>query len=517
MLKLKNLSIARGAKHLIDQINLDLFPGMVVGIVGKNGCGKSSLFSVLEGHDDPAAGDVDIKNGTQVVILEQEVPALDCSAIHYVLSGDKALFAVYERLAHAEAVQDYALMMDCHGQLSDMDGYSSEAQAAKILHGLGFSQQVMQQMVKSFSGGWRMRLNLAKCLFAKSDCLLLDEPTNHLDMEAIIWLEQFLKHYQGGVLMVSHDRDFLDHTVTHIAHIEQQQMKLYPGNYSRFELQRAEALAVQQAQFEKQQAKIAHMMHYVDRFRYKASKAKQAQSRLKAVERMEKVAPVLADNQFSFEFFSAGNMPNPMLTMRKVKLGYDDHVVLSQVTLSIYAGDRIGLLGVNGAGKSTLVKAICGDLQSHHGLIERPSGIRVGYFAQHQVDYLPLDESPLQLLSRIAPGVGERELCGYLGRFAFDRDQALTPLKTFSGGEKSRVALALMVWQKPNLLLLDEPTNHLDMEMREALGLALQNYDGAMLLVSHDRYLLKTLVDQLWLVKEGHVAPYEKSVDDYYH
>jgi ATP-binding cassette, subfamily F, member 3 len=515
MLKLKSLSISRGAKQLIQNIDLDLFPGQIIGIVGKNGCGKSSLFGVLEGHDEAASGEVEIKSGTRVVILEQEVPALSCSALEYVMMGDPELSDVYKRLAHAEAVEDYELMMTCHSTLSEIDGYSAEAQAAKILNGLGFTQEGMKESVSSFSGGWRMRLNLAKCLFSKSDCLLLDEPTNHLDMETIIWVENFLKSYKGGVLMVSHDREFLDHTVTHIAHIEHQGLKLYPGDYSRFELQRAEALAVQQAQFEKQKAKIDHMMQYVERFRYKASKAKQAQSRLKAVERMEKVSAVLADTEFNFEFFETGRMPNPMFTMRKVNLGYDENTILKNIKLSIYAGERIGLLGMNGAGKSTLIKAICGELKPLSGIIETPTGINVGYFAQHQVDFLPLDESPLMLLGRIAKGAGERDLTRYLGGFAFDRDQMLTPLKTFSGGEKSRVALALMIWQRPNLLLLDEPTNHLDMDMRQALGMALQNYDGAMVLVSHDRYLLKTLVDELWQVGDGGVIPYEGSVDQW--
>ena len=515
MLTLSNVAVHRGSNRLLENINLTVFEKNIVGLVGSNGCGKSSLFAAILAQD-VADGDVKIKKDLRISSLAQEVEALSTPAIDYVTSGDLALSKVLTTLRQAEADEDYEVVMQCHTQLHDMDGYSAQSKAAKILIGLGFSQIELQHPVSDFSGGWRMRLDLARCLFTPSDLLLLDEPTNHLDMETIMWLENFLQYYSGAVLMISHDRDFLDHTVSHIAHIHDKQLKLYTGDYSSFEIQHAQAIALQQAQYRKQQTHIAHMQSFVERFRSKASKAKQAQSRLKAIAKIELVAPLHAASIFSFQFAEPARMPNPMLMLQKVDLGYGDKVILKKISINLMAGERIGLLGVNGAGKSTLIKGLCGELQPLSGNIERPAGLNVGYFAQHQVDHLPLQDSAFNLLRRAQPEQSEKATLSYLGSFAFSRDQALAPLQQFSGGEKARVALALIICQRPNLLLLDEPTNHLDLEMRQALTFALQSYTGAMLLVSHDRHLLRTLVDELYLIKDHKLAKFDGSVEDYH-
>ncbi len=515
MLKLQDVGIKRGAKELLQHVNLDIFEKMVVGIVGANGCGKSSLFAAIRGELEPSHGEIDAKRDLRISSVAQETAALDISALEYAISGDAALFKVMHRLSQAEKDQDYDAMMECHNLLAEMDGYSAEAKAAKILIGLGFPHEQHSQPMKSFSGGWRMRLNLAKCLYTPSELLLLDEPTNHLDLEAIFWLEDYLKHFSGAILLVSHDRDFLDQMVSHIAHIENGELKLYSGNYSSFEIQRAQQIAIQNAQFKKQQAQIGHMMAFVDRFRFKASKAKQAQSRLKAVEKLELIKPVYEQSGFRFQFLKPDRMPNPMLTIRKGNFGYEDRCIIKQINFSLMAGERIGLLGVNGAGKSTFIKAMCGELPPQSGVVERASSLNIGYFAQHQIDYLPIEISPLALFKELPNSKSEKELLTYLGGFGFNRDQSLSPIKQFSGGEKARVALALIIWQRPNLLLLDEPTNHLDLDMRQALSFALQNYEGALILVSHDRYLLRTLVDELFLIEEGKLQPFAGSVDDY--
>ena len=517
MLKLKNVDIARGANHLVNNINLAVFDRTTIGIIGANGCGKTTLFKVIRGELEVSQGELSLTKGLLISSLDQEVPALSISALSYAISGDARLYQVLEKLTQAEQVNDYNTLTQCHNHLYEMDGYSAQAKATKILIGLGFSQSGIQQSVKQFSGGWRMRLNLAKCLFSPSQLLLLDEPTNHLDMEAIIWLENYLSNYPGAILMVSHDRDFLDNTVTHIAHIKNQQMKLYTGNYSSFEIQRVQQIALQQAQYRKQQAEITHKMKFVDRFRFKATKAKQAQSRLKAIEKLELVQPIYEASPFNFRFIQPRRMPNPMLTMNKVSLGYASKTIVKHGNLSIRPGERIGLLGVNGAGKSTLIKGICGELKPQQGMIERPTSLAIGYFAQHQVDRLPLDESPLTLLKDMSSNgvVSEKKLITYLGSFGFNRDQSLSPLKQFSGGEKARMALSLIIWQRPNLLLLDEPTNHLDLEMRQALAFALQKYEGAMLLVSHDRHLMKTLVDELYFIDAGKLERFDGTVEDY--
>ncbi|MFT3741506.1 MAG: ATP-binding cassette domain-containing protein [Gammaproteobacteria bacterium] len=515
MLKLQDITIQRGGKTLISHIQLDIFEKMIIGIVGANGCGKTSLFSAIRGALDVSHGEMDIKRNLAMSWMDQEVPGLEISALDYAISGDPQLFQTLQKLQEAEATQDYEAIMHCHTELAEQDGYSAEARAGKILAGLEFSETEQRAPVKSFSGGWRMRLSLARCLFAPSELMLLDEPTNHLDLETIVWLENYLKRYSGAILLISHDRDFLDQVATHIAHIENQTLKLYTGNYSNFEVQRAQQIAIQNAQFKKQQIHIAHLTSFVDRFRAKATKAKQAQSRLKALEKMELVAPIHESSPFKFTFLKPDRMPNPMLTVRKADFGYDDKIVLKNVTMQIRAGERIGLLGVNGAGKSTLIKAICGDLKPQKGGIDRSAGIVIGYFAQHQVDYLPTDISPLELLKRSRQNQTEKELIAYLASFNFNRDQLLSPMERFSGGEKARIALAMIIWQKPNLLLMDEPTNHLDLEMREALSLALQNYEGSMILVSHDRYLLRLLVDELYLIKNGQVSQYDGSVESY--
>ncbi|TNF66308.1 MAG: ATP-binding cassette domain-containing protein [Gammaproteobacteria bacterium] len=515
MLTFRNVAIAHGANTLVEGINFSVYKKQIIGLCGHNGCGKSSLLATINHQSEVQTGTVELKGGVRVQSLAQEVTQSDDKAIDFVISGDANLHKIYQDLAYAETINDYDLMMKSHQRLSECDGYSAQAKAAKMLNGLGFSDEAMQNPYQSFSGGWRMRLNLAKCLFTPSDLLLLDEPTNHLDMEAIIWLENFLKHYQGAVVLVSHDRDFLDQVVTHIGYIEHQAFKLYKGNYSTFEYERAQAIALNNASYKKQQTQIAHMQSYVDRFRYKASKAKQAQSRLKALERMDKIKFIYEASPFRFEFKEPNKMPNPMVTFDKAVLGYNEVDILTKLKFSIRSGERIGLLGINGAGKSTLIKGICGQLKPKSGLIEVFSGVKIGYFAQHQLDELDVSVNALTLLRRIAPGVTERELITYLGGFGFSRDDSYRILSSFSGGEKSRLALALIIWQKPNLLLLDEPTNHLDMDMRQALTEALNNFEGALVVVSHDRYLLKTLVDELYLIKNGQLEVFSGALEDY--
>ncbi len=515
MITIQNAILSYGANPLIEDINLAIYNKQVVGLVGSNGCGKSSLLAALQGDGPLSSGEIQIKSDARLACLEQEITGIERSSHDYVLSADEKLSDIYQRLAKAEEIQDYAVMMDCHAELSDCDGYRVESEIAKILVGLGFEPDDLHKPVSSFSGGWRMRLNLARCLFAPSDILLLDEPTNHLDFESVVWLQSHIKSYQGVIILVSHDRDFMDAIVTHIAHVENHQLKMYTGNYSSFEKERAMNLAIQGAQYRKQQAKISHMQSYVDRFRFKASKAKQAQSRIKAIERIEQVSAVHEASPFSFEFFAPDSMPDPMITLNKVSLGYGDNTILRQLNFSIRARQRIGLLGVNGAGKSTLIKALCGKLQPQSGQLQIFSGVRIGYFEQHQVDSLPLESTALEYMRDIAGRASERELVQFLAGFAFSRDQSLQVINTFSGGEKARLALAAIVWQRPGLLLMDEPTNHLDMEMREALMIALQSYDGSVVLVTHDRYLLRTLVDELFSVADGKVVPYDGTVEDY--
>ncbi|MES2212768.1 MAG: ABC-F family ATP-binding cassette domain-containing protein [Pseudomonadota bacterium] len=516
MLELQDIEITIAGKTLMQGVNFSVFPKRVVGLVGTNGSGKSSLLAVIMGQLSPAAGEILSKKNLRLVALEQEIPSLPLSALEYTLSGDQQLFAVLKGIEQAEADGEMERLSELYMELDQMNGYDAEARAAKILVGLGFQEHELTQQIGTFSGGWRMRLNLAKCLFTPSDLLLLDEPTNHLDLETILWLENYIKMYPGGILLVSHDRDFMDNTCTHIAHIHQKTVTTYTGNYSTYEELRAQALAAQQAHYASQQTLIAQQSVFIDRFRFKSSKARQVQSRLKALERMEKVAPVLADSPFKFSFFKNDRLPNPMITVSKADFGYDQSVILNKVNLSIHAGQRIGLLGINGAGKSTYIKSLLGVIKPIKGTVEHASGLRIGYFAQHQVDALPLDDTAVECLASVGHPNADRSGLTYLGNFGFGKEQACTRVGTYSGGEKSRLALALLIYQKPNILFLDEPTNHLDLEMRQSLSMALQDYDGTLILVSHDRQLMRTLVDELFIIESGNLSIFQGSIDDYH-
>lgn len=515
MIVLHNLSLQRGSRYLLENVNLTVHAHYKVGFIGANGSGKSSLFAAFRNELAIDGGELQLPTHLRIAHLAQETPALDRSAIDYVMDGDQELRKTEQELQLAEQKEDGMLIAHLHTQLATLDAYTAPTRAAQLLHGLGFKTSEHTKPVKAFSGGWRMRLNLAQTLMCRSDLLLLDEPTNHLDLDAVVWLEQWLKNYNGTLLLISHDRDFLDNIVDHIAHLEQQNIKLYTGNYSAFEQQRAASLALQQANYTKQQAQRAHLMDYVNRFRAKASKARQAQSRLKALARMEIISAAHVDSPFHFEFRQPERCPNPLLTLEKVDIGYDDAIILQEVNLSIQPGMSIGLLGPNGAGKSTLIKLLAGLLEPKQGKRTENKGLCIGYFAQHQVDHLVLDETPLQHFMRVDPKASEQQLRNFLGGFNFVGDMALAPVQNFSGGEKARLALALLVWQKPNLLLLDEPTNHLDLDMRDALTIALQGYEGAMVLVSHDRHLLRTTTDSLLLVAHQKVMPFAEDLDAY--
>lgn len=515
MITFNNTCIRQGKQILLNPFNWTIYQGERIGIIGANGSGKTTLLSVLLGKHEIDAGELCIPNHVVFSHVEQEMPHLDKVAIEYVLDGDTTLRTIENKLKIAEERNDGTRMAALHDELTVIDAYTAPTRAAKILTGLGFTQDEHLQSVATFSGGWRVRLNLAKALMCRSDVLLLDEPTNHLDLDAILWLEGWLSTYQGTLLVISHDREFLDKVVDHIAHLSQQTLTCYSGNYSTFETLRASKLLLQQAQYEKQQQQIAHMKHFIDRFRYKASKAKQAQSRLKAIERMELVCAVQADSQFEFHFLPPKRTSNPLLALHKASVGYNRHTVLSDLNLTISPKDRIGILGPNGAGKSTFIKLLASKLAARTGDFVKGAHLNIGYFAQHQVDELKLDESPLEHLKTLSPKASEQELRKFLGTFGFSRDQALEPVRYFSGGEKSRLALALIVWQQPNLLLLDEPTNHLDLDMRNALSIALQEYEGAMLLVSHDRFLIKTTTDKLLLVAHGKLDEFDGDLDEY--
>jgi ATP-binding cassette subfamily F protein 3 len=515
MISLRNLSLFRGSLPLLQGAELVIHSGQKFGLIGPNGCGKSSLFAMLLGQLAPDAGDVKLPPGLVIAHVAQETPALDRAAVEYVIDGDRELRTIERELAQAEAAADGRRIAELHTRLDNIQGYTAPVRAAELLHGLGFSSAQQQRTVQSFSGGWRMRLNLAQALMCRSDLLLLDEPTNHLDLEAVLWLEQWLKRYQGTMLLISHDRDFLDATVEGIVHLDEKKLALYRGNYSAFELQRAERLAQQQSMYEKQQREIAHLTRFVDRFRAKATKARAAQSRVKALERMERIAPAHVDSPFGFEFLTPPKAPDPMLRLERVGLGYGDASILQDVNMSIRPGMRIGLLGPNGAGKSTLIRCLAGELPVRAGQVHRGQGAAIGYFEQHQLEQLDLAASPLLHLQRLAPEESDQVLRDFLGGFGFHGDQALAVVGPFSGGEKARLVLALTVWQRPNLLLLDEPTNHLDLEMRHALTVALQSYEGAMVLVSHDRHLLMTTTDEFWLVADGKAQPFDGDLADY--
>lgn len=552
MIRFNQFSLARGIKPLFENTTFTLNPGEKASLIGANGAGKSTLFSVLLGRLHADGGDVSFPPTWSVAHVSQETPATNRTALEYTLDGDADLRAIEARIDAASASGDGHAEAEAHGELADVDGYTAPSRAETLLAGLGFSQAEMGRSVTSFSGGWRMRLNLAQALMCRSDLLLLDEPTNHLDLDAIVWLEDWLRRYPGTMLVISHDREFLDAVTNVTLHLESRQVKRYGGNYSQFEITRAQQIALQQSAFVKQQKTIDHLQSFVDRFKATASKARQAQSRVKALERIDMIAPVYASSPFTFSFREPDRAPNPMLVVDDVDCGYrvggvpevDEHgdpfnsaaqaqaaaeknaeaaeaahvetvSILQNVKLSIQNGQRIGLLGANGQGKSTLIKTLFGELATLAGEVTRGKGLEIGYFAQHQLETLRSQDSPLLHLSRIANGAREQELRNFLGSFNFNGDMATSSIEKFSGGEKARLALALIIWKKPNLLLLDEPTNHLDLETRHALTTALAQFEGTLILVSHDRHLLRATTDAFLLVGHGEVKPFDGDLDDY--
>ena len=512
MIRLSQLTLRRGAKPLLEAADLTVHAGERIGLIGANGSGKSSLFALLRGELHADKGDAELPAHWRIAHVAQETPALDRPAVEYAIDGDTTLRALEAELA---ATHDGHRMAELHAALGDADVYTARPRAEALLLGLGFKSEELEQPVSTFSGGWRMRLNLAQALMKPSDLLLLDEPTNHLDLDAIIWLEEWLRRYPGTLMVISHDRDFLDGVVTAIAHIDQRKLRRYTGDYSSFEEQRAQSVVLAAAQIEKQVRERAHLQSFIDRFRAKATKARQAQSRMKMLAKMEDLAPLHVAAPFSFEFRDPERSPDPLLILDDVVAGYGTKTVLSDVKLSLRSGERIGLLGVNGAGKTTLVRTIAGTLAPLAGDMTLNKGVEVGYFAQHQLEMLRDDESPLWHLRRLAAQAREQDLRNYLGSFNFPGDMALDPVANFSGGEKARLALALIVWQRPNLLLLDEPTNHLDLETREALTVALAQFEGTLVLVSHDRHLLRATTDKLLIVADGAVREFDGDLDDY--
>ncbi|CBL47174.1 probable ATP-binding component of ABC transporter [gamma proteobacterium HdN1] len=515
MIQLKQISLYRGDQRLLNETSITLHPGWHVGLSGRNGCGKSSLFSVLLGELSVDAGDCLIPRDWVIAHMAQEIEALDRATLDFVLDGDTALRHWEQVLAQAQDAHDNAQIADALHHLDAIDAYTAPARAAKIMDGLGFLQAQHTLPVKSFSGGWRMRLNLARTLMCRSDMMLLDEPTNHLDLDAILWLEQWLRNYPGLLIVISHDREFLDGVVEHLLHVENQQINYYKGNYSDYERQRAEQLALQQSAYERQQAKIAHLQKFIDRFKAKATKATQAQSRIKALEKLERIAPAHVDSPFTFTFYPPEKLVNPLIRVRHGAAGYPERKILDHLSLQLGPDSRLGLLGPNGAGKSTLIKSLAGKLAPAGGEWFRSEHCQIGYFAQHQLDQLDHNATPLLQLQRLAGRTEELTLRSFLGSFGFHGDDVNSRIGRFSGGEKSRLALALIVWQRPNVLLLDEPTNHLDLEVRHALTLALQDYEGALVLVSHDRHLLRNVCDEYWLVAEGRAEPFAGDMEAY--
>jgi ATP-binding cassette subfamily F protein 3 len=515
MLKFSNLSLHRGSRILFEAVNFNIRAGAKVGIIGANGSGKSSLLSLIRGELHADAGELDIPRGLNLAHVAQETPAVETPAIDYVMDGDIELRAAQCAIRQAETEADGVQLAQLHERLELMGGYTAHSRAACLLHGLGFRSGQEEIPVLHFSGGWRMRLNLAQALMCRSDLFLLDEPTNHLDLDAIIWLAGWLQAYPGTLLLISHDRDFLDQVTDHTMYIEQHSIRLTAGNYSAFEILRSAQLANQQATYAKQQRSITHMQQFVDRFKAKASKAKQAQSRLKALESMTLIAPAHVDSPFHFEFRPPEKLPNPLIKFEALTVGYAEQPVISNLSLSLAPGQRIGLLGRNGSGKSTLIKLMAGELKPSVGRCEYAKDLHLGYFAQHQVDQLDTEANSLQHLQRLDERATEQALRNYLGSFGFRNDRVEEAVAVFSGGEKARLVLALLVYQGPNLLLLDEPTNHLDLAMRYALTLALQNFSGAIVLVSHDRHLLRTVTDDFWLAHEGKCQPFNGDLDDY--
>ena len=515
MLALSNISLRRGTKVLIEDASFQAHAGQRIGVIGPNGCGKSSLFAMFLGELEPDDGELDLDPRYEIAHVAQESPRGSGSAVDYDMDGDRELRKVQAAIAEGEAAADRPDLHVLYERMEAIDGFTAESRASRLLHGLGFAADDYNNPVDSFSGGWRMWLNLARALMCRSDVLLLDEPTNHLDLPAILWLERWLKRYEGILMVVSHDRDFLDQVCTRIAHIENRAISLFTGNYSQFEKLRAEQLALQQAMYVRQQKQIKHMQSFVDRFRYKASKARQAQSRIKMLERMEQIAPAHVDSPFRFHFIEPDKQPQQLLSLTDATLGYADDVIIDDVNLNLLAGDRIGLLGVNGAGKSTLVKALSMGNTLIRGERNLSKDTKIGYFAQHQLELLRPENSPVDHLRDYAPDDREQDYRNYLGRFGFSGERIFEPVAPFSGGEKARLVLALMIRQAPNLLLLDEPTNHLDLEMRQALSVALIEYSGALVVISHDRHLLRSVCDELIIVHDGHVDRFNRSLDDY--
>lgn len=516
-----DLSLDRGAKNLIKSSSFTIHPNHKVGLVGSNGCGKSSLFAALLGDLSPDSGDLALPTSWDIATVRQETPSLEQTALDYVMDGDKEFRQLEQQLEQARIADNGNLEATIINKIDTISGYSLPARAGELLHGLGFLQSQLDNPVKDFSGGWRMRLNLAQALISRADLLLLDEPTNHLDLDAVIWLQRWLKRFTGTLVLISHDRDFLDTVIGQILHIEHQRAKLYSGNYTAFERQRREHLAQQDAQYQKQQKEAAHLTAFVDRFRAKASKAKQAQSRLKRLEKLPDLAPAHVDSQFTFSFAEPESLPYPLLSLDESQCGYpkSDHgeqaIILDHVGLTLIPGSRIGLLGRNGAGKSTLIKSLAGELALLGGKRYCAQDLTVGYFSQHQLEQLHAPSSPVDHILRAKPALGEPQARTFLGKFGFSGDQALSQVSTMSGGEKARLVLALIVLEKPQLLLLDEPTNHLDLEMRQALVMALQDFGGAIILIAHDRFLLESCVDEFYLVANGRVSDFSGDIDDY--
>jgi ATP-binding cassette, subfamily F, member 3 len=515
LIQFRNLSFARGARTLVEDATLQLHPGWRVGVIGPNGSGKSSLFALLHGELHAEAGDCELPQHWRLASVAQETPGSPQAALQFVLDGDEELRAAEHALLAAEQGHDGIAVAAAHARIETLGGYSARARAASLLAGLGFASVDLERPVADFSGGWRMRLNLARALVSRADLLLLDEPTNHLDLDAVVWLERWLAGYEGTLLLVSHDREFLDACITHVLHIDGRRLVPYTGNYSDFERHRAARLAVQQSAYEKQQREIAHMERFIARFRAKASKARQAQSRIKALGRLEHIAAAHVDMPFDFEFGVPDRAPDPLLALAGVAVGYGGRAVLEDVELSLRPGARLGLLGPNGAGKSTLIRLLAGELAPLAGEHTAGQGLSIGYFAQHQVEQLRPDASPLEHLAREAPLAREQDLRSFLGGFDFRGGMADAPVAPLSGGEKSRLALALIVHRRPNLLLLDEPTNHLDLEMRHALTRALAGFEGSLVLVSHDRALLRTVCDGFLLVADRQARAFDGDVDEY--
>ncbi|WP_113907235.1 ATP-binding cassette domain-containing protein [Aliidiomarina celeris] len=515
MIQAEQLSLLRGSKQLLNNAQFTIFPGQRVGLVGANGTGKSSLFALIRGELKEDQGSLHIPKSWRIASVAQETPALDTAARDYVITGDSEYVAVHAALKEAEANNNGEAIARLHGQLDAIGGYQIEARASGLLAGLGFTPEQFMAPVRSFSGGWRMRLNLSQALIARADLLLLDEPTNHLDLDTIIWLEQWLLRFEGTVIVISHDRDFLDGVISHTIHIEQGTTHCYQGNYSSFQRQRTERRAQAQQKFAKEQERRAHLQSFVDRFRAKASKAKQAQSRLKALEKLTATEPLDENHRYDLSFPPPEKLPNPLIQLEQVQAGYGSAVILEAIQFNLVPGSRIGLLGRNGAGKSTLTKLLAGELPPLQGSREASAGLAIGYFAQHQLDTLRIQDTAMEHLQRLDPKATEQSLRDFLGRFGFQGDRAFEPVGPFSGGEKARLVLALLVYQRPNLLLLDEPTNHLDLDMREALVAALQEFSGAMVVVSHDRHFLRATVDDYYLVANQNVEPFKGDLDDY--